>query len=422
MDEINNLTISKEVNCGKWDWTNHQSNIERLHGWWIHGIGSLIVGLIGIVLNIIFIRVLTCPEFRNILFNKLILCLALSDIVFLFCSGYDSLRLNLLHFDHCSVHGYLQLIVYPIRKISMCFSTYMTVILSFERFLAVTNPIKHRNRDHIGSSWLGRFLTYVSPAFIVSFLLYGTPLFFAFKMEDVEGRRFGNDGSSNSTYEAAAMDNRTCLSVWWRLDKNYILMFNNVGTFIITGMIPFLLLVIFNFKIYLSIRHASKQIESLNIRRSSTFRGNVNVNNQQIEEKKNEILQSMVLFGIFILFFVCHLLRVVLNLEEMIYFDELNKLEVIENQFGIECIKVQFWTAIASDISHLLLQVGSSSNFFIYGYLSKKFKAAIKRKIFRCKMFRDSEAKATQELIQRKNTLCLTELTRDQEKDFTSLD
>ena len=199
-------------------------------------------------------------------------------------------------------------------------------------------------------------------------------------------------------------------------------MFNNVGTFIITGMIPFLLLVIFNFKIYLSIRHASKQIESLNIRRSSTFRGNVNVNNQQIEEKKNEILQSMVLFGIFILFFVCHLLRVVLNLEEMIYFDELNKLEVMEKQFGIRCIKVQFWTAIASDVSHLLLQVGSSSNFFIYGYLSKKFKAAIKRKIFRCKIFRDSEAKATEELIQRKNTLCLTELTRDQEKDFTSLD
>ena len=213
------------------------------------------------------------------------------------------------------------------------------------------------------------------------------------------------------------------MSVKYLYRESFLVISRNIiPTFIITGMIPFLLLVIFNFKIYLSIRHASKQIESLNIRRSSTFRGNVNVTNQQIEEKKNEILQSMVLFGIFILFFVCHLLRVVLNLEEMIYFDELNKLEVMEKRFGIQCIKVQFWTAIAGDISHFLLQVGSSSNFFIYGYLSKKFKATIKRKIFRCKMFRDSEAKATEELIQRKNTLCLTGLTRDQEKDFTSLD
>ena len=60
----------------------------------------------------------------------------------------------------------------------------MTVVLSLERFLAVTYPIRHRNRS-IGRTWIGQFIRYVSPAFAVSGLLFGLPLFFAFKMEEV---------------------------------------------------------------------------------------------------------------------------------------------------------------------------------------------------------------------------------------------
>ena len=66
----------------------------------------------------------------------------------------------------------------------------------------------------------------------------------------------------------------------------------------------------------------------------------------------------------------------------MIYFEELT---TIQNQ-GLECIGVQFWAAIARDLSHFLLQVNSSINLFIYGCLSKRFKKAIKTKVFGCKV------------------------------------
>ena len=417
MEPNDNSTFQKEF-CGKWDWSEYQSDVESSHGWWIHGIVSLIVGLIGIGVNVIFIRVLTCQEFRKILFNKLIMCLTLSDILFLSCSAYDSLRLHLLDFDYCSIHGYVQLMVYPFRKITMCFSAYMTVVLSFERFQAITNPIKHRNRGHIGRAWVGRFLIYVSPAFIVSMLPFGTPLFFAFRMKGypkiIDQNETANNALYNTTSELETMETEICLSVWWRLDKNYILLFNTIGTFVITGVIPFLLLTIFNYKIYKSIRFTSKQNKSLNIVRHSTRFKNRSVENRQLEEKRNEILQSMVLFGIFISFFVCHILRVVLNLEEIVYFDELTELEAKENKFDVRCKKVQFWTAIASDISHLLLQVSASINFFIYGYLSKKFKTAIKNQVFRCNMLSTEDPKeANTDSMKGKNNLPLREIKKD---------
>ena len=99
----------------------------------------------------------------------------------------------------------------------------------------------------------------------------------------------------------------------------------------------------------------------------------------EAQEKGTDILQSLVLFGIVISFFVCHVLRVVLNLEEIIYFEELGRLK----EMKLRCTWVQFWTLIAGDLSHFLLQVNSSINFFIYGFLSSQFKKALKEKIFK---------------------------------------
>jgi hypothetical protein len=375
--------LQQNLTCGKWDWTEYESKVERIHGWWVNGIASTVLGLLGILINVVFIRVLTSDSFRKILFNKLIACLTVSDIIFLLCSVHDSIRRHILNLDYCSIRGYIQLIVYPLRKIAMCFSIYMTVVLSLERFLAVTNPIKHRNRQ-IGRSWFKLFLKYISPAFVVSFFVYGTPLFFAFQMEErlLEGTNINNtsDQSSNSTL--GANETHHCLAAWMRLDKMYVMAFNNIGTFLITGAIPFLLLFILNSKIYITIRQASEVQKDLNV----SYSGNrMTEKLRQARDRKNERLQSMVLFGIIISFFICHILRVILNLEEMIYFEELSELAIMEKKLGVRCTGVQFWTAIARDISHFLLQVNSSINFLIYGWLSKKFQKAIKENVFGCK-------------------------------------
>ena len=201
-------------------------------------------------MNLLFFRVLTSKDFRQLLFNKLITCLTLSDIIFLSCSVYDSFRVHILDFDYCSIQGYVQLMVYPCRKISMCFSIYLIVILSMERFMAVTNPIRHRNRDIGQTSWVTQLLKYITPVIVVSFVAFGVPQFFAFKMAEKPTFQKINTttSSQNSLDESTVSVN--CLTAWWRMEKMYILVFSNVATFIITGVIPFLSLFVLNFKIY----------------------------------------------------------------------------------------------------------------------------------------------------------------------------
>ena len=165
----------------------------------------------------------------------------------------------------------------------------------------------------------------------------------------------------------------------------YVLWYRNVTNFIITNAIPATLLIIFNVKMYLTIRHSNKNKAYLGRRRSSTFGDKLGEEIQQTLERRNEILQSTVLIGIIVAFFICHTLRVALNVEEITYLKELNQLQITEEKLGMKCVGVQFWTTIANDWSHFLLQINACINFFIYGYLSKKFKRAISKICFSLK-------------------------------------
>jgi hypothetical protein len=167
----------------------------------------------------------------------------------------------------------------------------------------------------------------------------------------------------------------------------YVLWYRNVTNFIITNAIPAALLIIFNVKMYLAIRQSNKNKAYLGRRRSSVFGDKLREDIQQALERRNEILQATVLIGIIFAFFTCHALRVALNFEEIIYLQELNHLEIKEEQLGVKCVGVQFWTMIANDWSHLLLQINACINFFIYGCLSKKFQSVISESFFRCVPF-----------------------------------
>jgi hypothetical protein len=180
-----------------------------------------------------------------------------------------------------------------------------------------------------------------------------------------------------------------CLDIWWRLEKMYVLWYSNVTNFIITSAIPVTLLLIFNTKMYLAIRASYKNKENLGRRRCSIFGAKQAQEIQQALDRRNDLLQSTVLIGIIFAFFTCHVLRVVLNIEEILYLQELNELEIMEEKFGMKCVGVQFWAMIADDWSHLLLQVNACINFFIYGYLSRKFKTVVNEKVFRCAPFSD---------------------------------
>ena len=88
----------------------------------------------------------------------------------------------------------------------------------------------------------------------------------------------------------------------------------------------------------------------------------------------------------------------------------------MQEQLGVTCIGVQFWTMIAGDLSHFLLQVNSSINFFIYGCISSQFKKALKQKFFRCNNLRNNYLNEQRYNSQRngiKTTIPLTDFTVD---------
>ena len=382
MEQGNNISFQENFTCGKWNLTEDEANFEKEHGWWVQGLASIIMGCLGFVVNIIMIIILSTQEFRKIFFNKLIITLTVSDILYLSFSVYESLHLYFIETSYCGLPGYIQFISYPLRKITMCFSIYMTVILTFERYLAVTAPITHRNRS-IGSSWRKQFLKYISPVCLVSFVVFGLPLFFAFKMKEYTftedtSLKTNNITQNDTTDDELKVISTHCMIPWLRTDRWYILLYNNLTNFVITGAIPFILLVCFNCQIYRTIKDSIRTRQQLNIRKSTRNVDHRRQSEVEAQEKGTDILQSLVLFGIVISFFVCHVLRVVLNLEEIIYFEELGRLQSMD----VKCSWVQFWTLIAGDLSHFLLQVNSSINFFIYGFLSKQFKKALKEKIF----------------------------------------
>ena len=423
MEELTDTTFEQNFTCGKWNLTEKEETIQKVHGWWIQGLASIIMGCVGVLVNIIMIIVLSSKEFRKIFFNKLIITLTISDIVFLIFNVYESLHLYFVETTYCGLPGYIQFFSYPSRKITMCFSIYMTVILTFERFSAVTNPITHRSRT-IGASLTKQLLKYISPVFFVSFVIFGGPLFFAFKME--EKTLNGNNILTNptnlssekpfevsTTLEHAPEATMYCMTPWMRTNRMYILLYNNFTNFIITGAIPFLLLVCFNCKIYQAIRESLRTRQQLNIRQPSRTGSSIDV-----QDKGRDILQSLVLFGIVISFFVCHVLRVVLNMEEIIYFEEINQITSMQQKLNVRCTGVQFWTMIAGDLSHFLLQVNSSINFFIYGYISAQFKKALREKIFNCKFLRrpvSTRSQDNEEDTRNGVTIPLTEMITEAE-------
>ena len=77
-------------------------------------------------------------------------------------------------------------------------------------------------------------------------------------------------------------------------------MFHNLANFIITGAIPFVLLLCLNYKTYLAIRDSLKTQSQLRRNRSRHSRDNLGEEIHSPQDKDKEIVLSVVLFGFII--------------------------------------------------------------------------------------------------------------------------
>ena len=350
------------------EWKRHWE-LHDMFSWGFEGIGLVFVACYGTLLNSIAISILRTKNVASY-FSLLLVWLAIFDIVFLLSSTLyhiPAVQPYILHY-----YVYASLFVYvisPMRSIVMCCSIYMTVVLSLDRYRAVSNPTEYHVQARLATSksWLtNRYLMKrVGPVIAVSFCFY-VPKFFDLQITELSQVCITQDGEKNSTESNihCTLPQYVIEGTKLRNNDKFVLWYVNVANFIITVAIPLISL------IYLNVCTYCKVLVFL---RRQPPRASLEVS-KAVKERSKDIQQAYQLFAMVFLFVLCHAIRVSLNIEEFI-----NMRGDHEEKQKSECAPPSVWSkAILPPISHFLLQFNSSANFFVYCFLNNTFRNVIK--------------------------------------------
>ncbi|TRY70678.1 hypothetical protein TCAL_05430 [Tigriopus californicus] len=329
--------------------------------WWTEGVFQMIISLIGLCGNSISIWIL-CSKAMQSIFNRLLIVLAIFDNMYLIFSVLDSIR-----HEHgtVNVHYYLFAnVLYPLHNASLTGSIYMTVVLAFERYLAVSHPISYHNSVNSGPHWI-RITRYVLPVLIFS-VLFNLPKFFELHAYESASQRtvlLGNGSLVNQT-----LLNVQIAPTSLRLNEDYIFYYQNNARLLVTAIVPFFALLIFNYGIYQAVgrrKHGLNQV-----------RGGNNNNNQSLQTNAaEENRQAIMLFAIVIFFLIFNLPRNFLSLNEVLSFAQ------VKEDYMRGCKGLALWILLVGTLSHLLLVVNSSMNFFLYCGMSTTFRKELKHRL-----------------------------------------
>ena len=350
--------------------TVNEWKVYSLISWWVQGFAALIISSIGMVLNSLAVAILiNSKNTESAPFNRLLVCLAVFDNLFLSNGISEALRGYLVesgYYDYVFIT-----FLYPFRSMVMFCSMYTTVVLAYVRYDAITRPLQYtiRARQQI-SSPSGSTIKYVTPITVVAVLFY-TPKFFEFKVTN------RNENCLNSTVMVTSTLANNCShedydinETGLRRDKNYVLWYMNILNIVFTVVVPFTLLVYFYTKIYIGMKHFEKRQPSLRKKINQSTNKDMGSISNDSQEK------SVIIFSLVLMFLSCHILRVVLNIQELIYFEWSSK----DIERG--CYGVRFWAMVLVPISEFMLLTNSSANFFIYFCFYEDFRRLVHEKYY----------------------------------------
>ena len=298
----------------------------------LQGVVMNVVNVLGIVCNTISIYILSRKQMRASI-NCCLIGLATFDILLLVCSifvwglpaisqysgGMRSLTSRVI--PHMTPW------LYPLATIAHTGSTYVTVTVTIERYVAVGHSLKARYICTYGRARLYMILI------TVLVVLYNMPKFFELQTEPL----------------LSVLDNRTVMgyipcATALRNTTTYIEVYIMWMYLLVMYCIPFGTLVILNSLIYRNVRVANRMRQLLSRR------------------QEKEIGLATMLFGIVVLFIVCNSLSFVINTIELL---NNNRATPIIDDRGL---------SLLADFSNLLININSSSNFVIYCIFGQKFR------------------------------------------------
>ncbi|TRY77346.1 hypothetical protein TCAL_17433 [Tigriopus californicus] len=208
---------------------------------WVEGVILCVFAVAGIIGNSISAIILSGKNMRNS-FNLLLIALAIYDNTYLFGSILESFRkrFDMLSDIHILLFPYF---LYPVQMIAMTGSILMTVAIALERYVAVHYPINYNLAMNDSRALKARLCRYLLPVICLSVAMNVTKFF------EIEIHYVDMPNSDTNTTISKPVLNIT----EFRMNPTYSIYFNwfRFGSL---GVIPFVLLVFFNFRIYMDIR------------------------------------------------------------------------------------------------------------------------------------------------------------------------
>ena len=378
-----NASKSEFDYCGNMTLDEVEEHFERMkmYSWWFEGFGLIFVASYGGLFNMVAISLLLFTELANSYFNILLAWLAIFDNLYLLTSTFYHIphAFELEMWGHVWFQTIFIYLLNPIRSILMCCSMYVTILLSYDRYKAVSSPtiiynytikIRQVRRFH-----LFRPVKSVARPIIVTILLatlFYLPKFFELELvEDVDNYE---TNISNNIDEFSNQDEKIKRITYLikgtalRSNKHFILWYVNVANFLLTVAIPIVLLAYLNTRTYSMVRQFFKKRPFISSQKDPS--------KKTINPGLQDIQQAIVLLCIVILFVMCHGLRVILNVNELV---KLNIKQSKNMELDNGCLKINdtVWEVLPA-VSHFMLQLNSSANFAIYFLFNRRFRNVFK--------------------------------------------
>ena len=356
------------ISCDEVGLSPEQIEYIKTCGWWIEKGVNLPASIMGVFLNFLALIVLACPSMRSNFFNRLLFVLATFDIIYLSCEISEAFRHPYQSYGH--QHTFV-LFIYPVRSVTMCLSILMTIVLTFERYQAITNPAQYRMRD--SENIMKRLCYYIIPLFTITCIYY-IPKFLDFNVDEVIKCMNGTSATYTPIREEVnpnASQYVNCTIIYplipteMRINHHYILWYINISNLLLTAIMPVTVLLYLNCRIYSSLSSFMERQPS-----QQSTAGNSNHKRHQANDYK----KTIILFSIVIMFILGHTLRIVLNIRELLNLTKTKE----THQSGCNDTK-KYWGRILIPINQLMIIISSSSNFFIYSFFDPAFRQVLRK-------------------------------------------
>ena len=345
--------------------------------YWILGVSGMSVACFGLIINSFGLYVLLRNKDKH-MFQKMLACLVTFDTCVLIFSLLVAIYRGAKVDDNIVVLTY-PYITYPGFYISVCCSIYMTICMSHERYSALRDPIRYSKTIEL-QGYQQRKITKYLLATVMGSIAYNIFRFYEYSAHCVSeedyadekvlnginvplhGYKFWSGIFANSSEECEKMIVVKSDDVNRReteKDEGIFRRAISISDCIVLGIMPFLLLIYFNTRIYLCVRKQRERISAVSAESSTE--------NMKIENRirKNEIRMAISFMAIVAVFFVCYSVNLIFGIISAHYYPSRYEPAAI-------------WFFILRDLGQLLMVVNSSVNIILYGFIGRNFRVDAK--------------------------------------------